>query len=93
MKFIHLLILSCGLFFLCSCNIFYGKQMTPTPVVQSPKPLSMPVGRKWQLIEEPPKLTNERERPPFQTEQSVQPEGAKTAPPEVEDNRKIKTTR
>jgi hypothetical protein len=55
--------------------------------------MSVPVGKRWQLIEEPPKLTNERERLPFQTEQSVQPEGAKTAPPEAEDNRKIETTR
>lgn len=88
MKFIHLLIiLSIGLFFLCSCTMFYGKQSAPASVVQSPKPLTVPVGKNWQVIEEAPKLSDERGRLPFQTEQSVQPEGAKTVSPV--DNRKI----
>jgi hypothetical protein len=88
MKFIHLPILSIGLFLLCSCTIFYGKQSDSAPVMQSPKPLAVPVGKNWQLIEEPPKLTNERERPSFQNEQSLQPEGGATTAPPV-DNRKV----
>ena len=91
MKFLHLTILSIGLFFLCSCTIFYGKQSDPGPVVQTPKPLVLPVGKNWQVIEEAPKLSDERGRLPFQTEQSLQPEGAKPASPA--DNRKIETTR
>ena len=92
MKFIHLLfILSVGLFFLCSCTMFYGKPSGPATAVQSPKPLAVPVGKNWQIIEEAPKLTDERGRLPFQTEQSLQPEGAKTAPPV--DNRTIELPR
>jgi hypothetical protein len=87
MKFIHLLILSTSLFLLCSCSIFYGKQPDGISEMQSPKPLAVPVGKNWQVIEEAPKLTNERERPSFQGEQSLQPEGATTAP--SEDNRKV----
>jgi hypothetical protein len=91
MKFVHFLILSIGIFFLCSCTMFYGKQSAPAPMVQSPKPLAVPVGKNWQVIEEAPKLSDERGRLPFQTEQSLQPEGAKSASPE--DNRKIETNR
>ena len=91
MKFIHLLILSTGLFFLCSCTMFYGKQTSTAPVVQSPKPLAVPVGKNWQIIEEAPKLSDERGRLPFQTEQSLQPEGSKPVAPV--DNRKIETVR
>ena len=91
MKFIQLLILSPGFFFLCSCTMFYGKQSTPAASVQAPKPLAVPVGKNWQVIEEAPKLTDERGRLPFQTEQSLQPEGAKSASPE--DNRKIEVPR
>jgi hypothetical protein len=89
MKFIHLFIFFSGIFFLCSCTMFYSKQMAPVPMVQSPKPLAVPVGKNWQVIEEAPKLTDERSRLPFQTEQSLQPEGSKSASPE--DNRKIET--
>jgi hypothetical protein len=91
MKFIHLLVLSSGLFLLCSCTMFYGKQSDPAASVQSPKPLAVPVGKNWQVIEEAPKLSDERGRLPFQTEQSLQPEGAKSASPA--DNRKIETNR
>ena len=91
MKFIPLLILSIGLFFLCSCTMFYPKQADPAPMVQSPKPLAVPVGKNWQVIEEAPKLSNERERLPFQTEQSLQPAGAKQASPE--ENRNIEVPR
>jgi hypothetical protein len=91
MKFIHLLILSICLFFLCSCTMFYARQSASAPVMQSPKPLALPVGKNWQVIEEAPKLSDERGRLPFQTEQSLQPEGAKPVSPE--DNRKIETSR
>jgi hypothetical protein len=87
MKFIHLPILSIGLLLLCSCSIFYGKQPDGVSEMRSPKPLAVPVGKNWQVIEEAPKLTNEWERPSFQGEQSLEPEGARTAPPE--DNRKV----
>jgi hypothetical protein len=91
MKFIHLCIFSSGIFFLCSCTMFYDKQTAPAPMVQLPKPLAVPVGKNWQVIEEAPNLRDERGRLPFQTEQSLQPEGAKSASPE--DNRKIETNR
>lgn len=87
MKFIHLPTFSIGLFFLCSCSIFYGKQPNGVSEMRSPKPLAVPVGKNWQMIEEAPKLTNRKERLPFQAEQSLQPEGATTPPPE--DNRKV----
>jgi hypothetical protein len=87
MKFIHLPILSIGLFLLCSCSIFYGRQSDSAPAMQSPKPLAVPVGKNWQVIEEAPKLTNGQERLPFQTEQSLEPEGTITAPPV--DNHKV----
>lgn len=92
MKFIQpLIILSIALFFLCSCSMFYGTQSGPDAAMQSPKPLAVPVGKNWQVMEEPPKLTDERGRLPFQTEQSLQPEGAKTAAPA--DNRSIELPR
>jgi hypothetical protein len=87
MKFIHLSIFTIGLFLLCSCSIFYGKQPNEVSEMRSPKPLAVPVGENWQVTEEAPKLTNGQERLPFQTEQSLQPVGATTAPPE--DNRKV----
>ena len=92
MKFIHLLIILCSvIFFLCSCTMFYGRQSIPATAVQAPKPLAVPVGKNWQVIEEAPKLSNERGHLPFQTEQSLQPEAAKT--PEPADDRKIEVPR
>jgi hypothetical protein len=92
MKCIYpLIIFSIGLFFLSSCTIFYGKESFPAASVQSPKPLTVPVGKNWQVIEEAPKLSDERGRLPFQTEQSLQPEGAKSALPV--DNRTIELPR
>jgi len=86
-----LIILSIGLFFLCSCTMFYGKQPVPATAVQSPKPLAVPVGKNWKIVEEAPKLTDERGRLPFQTEQSLQPEGDKKSSPT--DNRTIELPR
>jgi hypothetical protein len=91
MKFILVLILSICFFFLCSCAMFYDKQTAPASGVQSPKPLALPLGKNWQVIEEAPKISDERGRLPFQTEQSLQPEGERTLSPE--DNRKIDTLR
>lgn len=92
MKVMYLFIISIGLNSLCSCTVFYPRQSAADPVMQAPKPLVLPVGKNWQVIEEAPQLTNERERLPFQTEQSVQPEGA-TKPLSPADNRKIETSR
>ena len=91
MKSIHLLFFSAGLISLCSCTMFYDKQSASAPVVQSPKPLVLPVGKNWQVIEEAPQLHDERGRLPFQTEQSVQPVGTK--PDSPADNRRIDTSR
>jgi hypothetical protein len=89
LKFIQPLILCSGLLLLCACASFETKQ----PVSHSvpPKPLGVPIGKNWQVIEEAPKLSDERARVPFQTEQSVQPPGAPPVTPS--DNREIKTPR
>jgi hypothetical protein len=91
MKFTLLIILAIGLLFLCSCTVFYGNQSASDPEVQSPKPLVLPAGKSWQITEEAPKISDERGRLPFQTEKSLQPDGAKSVSPA--DNRKIETTR
>lgn len=91
MKCSHLLLLSIVVSLLGGCTFFYGTQPTATPTVQSPKPLAVPAGKNWQVIEEAPKLSDERGRLPFQTEQSLQPEVAKPVSPE--DNRRIDTSR
>jgi hypothetical protein len=90
MKCIHLLLLSTVLFLVCSCPVFYGKQSPSDQLVRSPEPLVVPVGKHWQIIEEPPRLSDERGRLPFQTEQSLQPDAARPVTPE--DNRKIETS-
>lgn len=89
MKYVHLAILSIALLCLCSCTLFYPRQSDSEPVVLSPKPLAVPVGKNWEVIEEAPKLSDGG-RLPFQTEQSVQPEGARPAPPA--GNRTIETS-
>jgi hypothetical protein len=92
MKFILVVVFSLALMTLCSCTIFYSKQSAAAPEAQSsPKPLAVPVGKNWQVTEEPPKLSNETGRLPFQLEQSLQPEVAKPVSPV--DNRTIETTR
>lgn len=89
MKLIQMFVIVAGLSLLCSCAMFYPKQSDPKPVVQSPKPLALPVGKNWQVIEEAPKLSD-GSKLPFQTEQSLHPEAGRTAPV---DNRTIETTR
>jgi len=72
-----------------ACAMFEAKQPAPPPEV--PKTLAVPVGKNWRVIEEAPKLTNERnERPAFQTEQSIQPEGVQR-PVAPAEKRKIET--
>lgn len=89
MKFATRLIFSIALFLLCACSMFDTRQPEPPPVVHTAKPLAMPVGKNWQVIEEPPKLSDERGRLPFQTEQSVQPDVAN--PVTTDKNRTIET--
>lgn len=89
MKYIRPLLLLITLFILCSCAVFDAGQADRSPT-DPPKPLALPVGKNWQIIEEPPQLSDEQGRLPFHTEQSVQPDGLKSAAPA--DNRKIETT-
>jgi hypothetical protein len=83
-------ILTIALFLLCACTMFNSKQSTTAPMVP-PRPLAIQIGKNWQVIEEAPNLSDERGRLPWQTEQSVQPEGTKSASPA--DNRKLETPR
>ncbi len=87
MKCLHLLICSLTLFLLCSCTFFGARPAAPAPVVHAPTPLVVPVGKNWQVIEEAPKLSDGT-RLPFQTEQSVQPAGARPVSP---TNRTLET--
>jgi len=91
MKFIHPLILAAGLLLLCSCTVFDTKHSDQASMVSS-KPMVLLADKNWQVIKEAPKLRNERDRLPFQMEQSVQPEGT-TKPVSPEEKRKIETTR
>jgi hypothetical protein len=84
MKFTFLII---GLSLFCACTIFNPKQSTAPLVPQ--KPIAVQIGKNWQVIEEAPELIDERGHLPFQTEQSMLPEGEKSASPA--DNRKIET--
>jgi len=91
MKYLLRLTISSSLLFFCACTMFQAKQSTAPQVVPM-KPLAAPVGKNWQVKEEPPALTNERtDRLPFQTEQSVQPPGAQPVSPA--EQRKIETPR
>ena len=87
MKFTILFI---SLFLLCACTMFKAKQSATAPMAP-PKPLSIRIGETWQVTEEAPKLSDERGHVPFQTEQSLQPEGTKSVSPA--ENRKIETPR
>lgn len=82
--------LFCTMFLLAACTLFQAREPAPPPDI--PKPLAVPVGKNWQVVEEAPKLTNERTNElPFQTEESIQPEGAKTAAPA--EKRKVEPPR
>lgn len=89
MKYTRTLLLLIALFILCSCAVFDAEQADRSQTAPS-KPLALPVGKNWQIVEEPPQLSDERGRLPFHTEQSVQPDGLKSAAPA--DKRKIETT-
>lgn len=76
-----------------ACTMFEARK-PPQPPEVTPKALSVPVGKKWQVTEEAPTLTNERdERPAFQKEQSIQPEGVQRPVPTPPDKRTIETPR
>lgn len=83
MKYVRPLTLLSALLLLCSCSTFDGRQAPADPA-------ALPVGKNWQIVEEPPKLSDERGRLPFQVEQSVQPEGATKSEPPAK-NRRIET--
>jgi len=89
MKYTRPAILIICLFLTSACATFEAKQ--PAPPQEVPKTLFSPVGKNWQVIEEAPNLTNERnERPAHQTEQSIQPEGVQR-PVAPTEKRKIET--
>jgi hypothetical protein len=93
-QFMNVLILSffaIGCSLLSGCSTFYTKQSEAPSAMQVPKPLVQPVGKNWQVIEEAPKISDERGRLPFQTEQSLQPERATAPVPEK--NRSLETPR
>ena len=80
-------ILSVALFLLCACTMFYTKQSATAPMA-TPKPLAISVGNNWKVVEEAPKLSDERGHLPEKMA-PMQPEGEKSVPPE--ENRKIVT--
>lgn len=64
-----------------ACSAARPARPAAAPAVP-PKPIAIPIGKNWQVIEEAPQLTNERtNRPAFQSEQSVQPPGAPPTTP------------
>jgi hypothetical protein len=71
--------------------MFQARQPSPPP--EAPKKiLAVPVGKNWQVIEEAPNLTSERNSQlPFQKPESVQPPGAQPVSPA--EKRKIETPR
>ena len=85
------LILFISLFLLCACSIFETGKTSPATAVPNSKPLAVPVGNNWQIIEEAPKLSNDQGRLPFQAEQSVQPPA--TQPLSPAEIRTIETPR
>jgi hypothetical protein len=79
MKYVFPLTLAIALLFMCGCAMYERQQPATSPEAR-PKPLAVPIGKNWQIVEEAPKLTTDGSLP-FQKEQSVQPEGARTASP------------
>jgi hypothetical protein len=73
MKYTLHLILTIAFFILCGCSLFDAKPEQESGAI--------PVVKNWQIIEEPPKLSDDSGRLPFQKEQSVQPEVAKPLSP------------
>ncbi len=91
MKIAHLLISLTILTLLCSCTFIDAKKPDQVPLESHHKPLALPIGHNWQIVEEPPKITDQTGRLPFQKEESVQPDGGTSAPPP--DNRRIEIPR
>lgn len=92
MKYTARFTLSTAFFLLCACTVFQAKQPEQANHEAQRKVLAVPVGKNWQVIEEPPVLSNERnETPPFQQERSVQPPGTQPVPPA--EQRRIETPR
>lgn len=91
MNYARPIILFSSLSLLCACSTFNAGKPAPAPAVQASKPLAVPVGKNWQIIEEAPKLSNDQGRLPFQSEQSVQPPGAQPLTPT--EKRNIETVR
>lgn len=87
MKYALLLSLSTALFLLGGCTLFRSGNPAPSPAATQ-KPLAVPIGKNWQLVEEAPVLTDGRL--PFQMEQSVQPKETRPAPA---DSLEIETAR
>jgi hypothetical protein len=85
MKFTILFTLA--LILLCACSMF-GARRSATAPVAPPKPLTVQIGKNWKVIEEAPKLSDERGHLPAKME-PMQPEGSKSGSPE--ENRKIVT--
>lgn len=82
-------ILTVALFLLCACAVFDAGQSATAPMAP-PKPLAISIGKNWQVIEEAPKLSDERGHLPVKME-PMEPEGTKSVSPE--ENRKIVTPR
>lgn len=80
MRAYHLLsAISCTLL-VSSCALYESNHVATTTLHQ-PTPLVIPAGKHWQIMEEPPTLSNDLGVLPFQMEQSLQPEGAPAVTP------------
>jgi hypothetical protein len=80
-------IFTVALFLLCACAMFDGGQTATAPMAPQ-KPLAISIGKNWQVIEEPVKLSDERGHLPEKME-PMQPEGSQSvSPPE---NRRVVT--
>lgn len=87
----NLSIFAIGCSLLSGCSTFYTAQSEEQSAMHVPKPLVQPVGKNWQVIEEAPKISDEKGRLPFQTEQSLQPD--RPTIPAPAKNRTIETPR
>ena len=81
MRYLMVTTICAMLLFVSGCKTMQSKEASSPPVV--PKKIAVPVGKNWQVVEEPPVLTNERHEQtlPFQTGQSLQPPGAPPVSP------------
>jgi hypothetical protein len=84
MKFASLSLL---LILLCACTMFGARQSATAPMAPPP-PLAISIGENWQLIEEAPRLSDERGHIPVKME-PMEPEGSKSVSPD--ENRKLVT--